>query len=332
VSLGMGLVGLALASLVLTALTGLCFLNLARRQVPWFGVDQPERHEIRSLLQMSLWIAAGDAVTKLLLASDVLVLGMVLSPAAVTTYVLTGYAALLSVNLHSLAADAVMPGLAGIIGERRFSRAAELRRELLAFTVLFVTVAGSSILLWNRSLVHWWVGAENYAGSWTNLFLVLIAAQTGFIRCDAYIIDAALQPARRVRVSAVAALVTIALSIVLTGYAGIPGLCLGILLGRGVQTIWYPVLVKRCLLRETPDRSWFLARPLLVMVILFGVAAYGGTRLAVTHPIAWAAAALLTGLATFFVALRWGLPSDQQAMVRARVAELGKRLRERGKA
>lgn len=326
VQLGMGLIGVALASVAVIVLTGLCFLNLVGRQVPWFGVSRPQGQEVRSLLQMSLWIAAGDVVAKLLLASDALVLGAVLSPAVVTTYVLTGYAALLSVNLHSLAADAVMPGLAGIIGERRLLRAAEIRRELLAVTILFVTIAGSTILLWNRSFVYWWVGGENYAGLWTNLLLVLIAAQTGFIRCDAYIIDAALQPGHRVRVSAVAALLAITLSVGLTHVAGMPGLCLGILLGRAVQTIWYPILVKGCVLQAPGQARMWLLRPLLVMSVLFGLAAYGGERVEVLHPLAWAGGVALTALATFFIALHCGLPSDQQVKVRLRVAQLARRI------
>ena len=63
--------------------------------------------------------------------------------------------------------------------------------------------------MWNRSFVHLWVGSENYAGIWTNLLLVLIAAQTAFIRCDAYMIDAALQPGRRVRVGVAAGILTV---------------------------------------------------------------------------------------------------------------------------
>ncbi|HEV7364905.1 MAG TPA: hypothetical protein VGN76_03585, partial [Gemmatimonadales bacterium] len=217
---GLGLIGVAGAGVLLAMLTGLCFLTVVRHQVPWFGVERPERAEVVSLLRMSLWIAGGDVVSKLLLASDVLVLGTIMSASTVTTYVLTGYAAILAVNLYALAADAVMPGLAGIIGEKSYARAALLRRELLAVTALFVTAVGSSILLWNRSFVHLWVGGENYAGPWTNLLLVVIAVQTAFIRCDAYIIDAALQPGRRVRVSAVAAVIALALSVALTWYAG----------------------------------------------------------------------------------------------------------------
>jgi O-antigen/teichoic acid export membrane protein len=328
--LGLGLTGVALASVALTALTGLCFLLLVQRQVPWFGVERPKRPEVSALLQMSLWIAIGDAVTKLLLASDVIVLGMVLSPVMVTTYVLTGYAALLSVNLHSLAADAVIPGLAGIIGSKDYFRATQLRRELLSMSLLFATAAGAAILAWNRSFVHLWVQGENYAGTWANLLLVVMAVQTAFIRCDAYIIDAALQPGRRVRVSAVAAAVAVILSTVLTRYAGIAGLCLGLLAGRAVQSVCYPILVNDCLAKASQDREPWLLRPLTVMGLVFGVATFLGEQVLLGGWLLWAIAVPLTSAMSLLIMLRWGLPPDQQAVVRARATELARRVRSRG--
>jgi O-antigen/teichoic acid export membrane protein len=323
---GMGLIGVAGAGVLLAALTGLCFLAVVRRQVSWFGIERPHRTEVGTLFTMSLWIAGGDVVAKLLLASDVLVLGTIMSSAIVTTYVLTGYAALLAVNLYALAADAVMPGLAGLIGERSYARAALLCRELLAVTALFVTAVGSAILLWNRSFIHLWVGGENYAGPWTNLLLVLIAVQTAFIRCDAYIIDAALQPGRRVRVSAVAAVVALALSVVLTWYAGLVGLCLGVLAGRATQMIWYPLVVGDCLGR-TPElsRRW-LARTLLVMCVLFAGSAYLGQHIQLQHWFGWALGVLLTAALAFVIALKWGLPPDLRAAVTTRLTELFQRL------
>ena len=323
VAAGTGLVGVAAASLALTALTGLCFLTLSRRQLPWFGIERPRRADVDSLLRMSLWIAGGDAVSKLLLASDVIVLGLVLSAGTVTTYVLTGYAALLAVNLHSLAADSAIPGLAGIIGQRDHQRAVALRRELLAVTTMFMTAAGTAVLLCNRSFVHLWVGADNYAGLWTNVLLVVIAVQTTLIRCDSYILDAALQPGQRVRVSAYAAFVALALSLVLTRYAGMVGLCLGILTGRSIQTVWYPVLVRRCL-TESSDR-WLL-RPLVIMGLVFGAASYAGQRLLLEHWVSWAVTVLLSAALALSIALVWGLPQDLQAAVRARLVELTRRL------
>jgi O-antigen/teichoic acid export membrane protein len=275
---------------------------------------------------MSLWIATGDLIAKLLLASDVLVLGMVLSSATVTTYVLTAYATRLAVNLYTLAADAAMPGLAGIIGVKSYDRAAFLRKELLAITLLFVTAVGSTILLWNRSFVHLWVGGENYAGQWVNLLLVLIAVQTAFIRCDAYIIDAALQPGRRVQVSVVAAIATLTFTVALTWYAGMVGLCLGILAGRATQMVWYPVLVKRCLGDAKEVSPQWLARPLAVMGLLFTLSAYLGRYATADNWLAWLLEVLLTLGLVLAVMLASGIPSGLRRAVLDRMGEMGRRV------
>ena len=322
---GGGLVGVAAAGLLVAVLMGLCFLVVVRRQVPWFGADRPRRAEIGSLLGISIWLALGDVVSKLM-GSDVLVLGMVLSASAVTTYVLTGYAARLALNLHTLAAGAVMPGVAGIIGEKRFGRAALLRRELLAVTGIFVTAVGATILLWNRSFIYLWVGAENYAGAWTNLLIVLIAVQSAFIRCDAYVIDAALQPARRVRVGIVAGILTLALSLALTHVAGMVGLCLGILLGRTTQSVGYPLLVRGCLERSPELSLGWMARPLLVMGLLFTATAWLGNRLIMEHWLSWVAAVAVTLALSFGVALSLGLPSELRSVVAGRMLEMARRV------
>ena len=322
---GSGLIGVAAAGLVLSALTALCFLAVVRRQVSWFGIERPRREEMGSLLTMSLWLTLGDFVSKLL-GSDVLVLGFVLSASMVTTYVLTGYAARLAINLHSLAAESVMPGIAGIIGEQSFARAGLLRRELLAVTAIFVTAVGSTILIWNRSFVHLWVGAENYAGSWTNLLIVVIAAQSAFIRCDAYFIDAALQPGRRVRLGIVAGLLTVAFSLALTPSAGIVGLCLGILLGRATQSVGYPWVVRGCLGRVSATSLAWIARPLAVMSLLFAASAFLGQHLLLQHWLSWAVAVTLTLLTTATLAVVAGLPAALRVRVTARMVDAGRRL------
>ena len=322
---GWGLVGVATAGVVLAALSGVFFLTLVRRQLPWFGAERPRRAEVRSLVGMSVWITLGDVVSKLM-ASDVLVLGMVLSAPAVTTYVLTGYAARLALNLHSLSAEGVMPGVAGIIGQQSFERVALLRRELLAVTGIFVTAAGSTILLWNRSFIHLWVGAENYAGVWTNLLIVLIAVQSAFIRCDAYLIDAALQPARRVRVGVVAGIVTLVLSVSFTHLGGMEGLCLGILAGRATQTIGYPLLVRGCL-RHSPGLSMiWLMRPLAVMGLLFAGTAYMGQHVLIDQRLTWLVAVALTLVLAFGITLGLGLPAGLRAVVVDRMLQMIRRL------
>src|SRR5436305_581026 len=130
---GLGLVGVAGAQIAIAGVSGLCFWVLARTYVSWFGVARPARADTRHLLRLSGWLSGGDLISKLLLASDVLILGAVVSPTAVTTYVLTAYAPRAAVTIHGNAMGAAMPGLGGFPGDggavRRGERAGPARRR-----------------------------------------------------------------------------------------------------------------------------------------------------------------------------------------------------------
>jgi O-antigen/teichoic acid export membrane protein len=324
---GLGMMGAAGAQVAFALLMGLTFWWVVKKYVRWFGIERPTRADVKGLLGLSLWYSAGEAITKLQLASDVLILGMVLSPTAVTAYVLTSYAARTAVNVHVLAAGGAIPGIGGVIGERQLAKAVRLRNELLALTWLFATTVGATILLWNGSFLTLWVGSVNYAGPWVNLLIVTIMAQTAFVRADAYVIDAALQPRMRVIVTAVAATLTIGFATVLTMRFGMIGLCVGIIAGRMTQSLAYPHLVRRCLGVTTRPDVWAVGRPLLVMALLFAAAARFGDRILVHHWIGWAGGVLVTALVVLGVALVTGLPADARAAVVLRGRELARRLR-----
>ena len=325
--LGLGMLGAAGAQVAFALLMGLCFWWVVKKYVPWFGIERPTRADVKGLLSLSLWYSAGEAITKLQLASDVLILGIVLSPTVVTAYVLTSYAARTAVNLHVLAAGGAIPGIGGVIGEQQHARAVRLRNELLALTWLFATTVGATILLWNRSFLTLWVGSENYAGPWVNLLIVTIMAQTAFVRADAYVIDAALQPRLRVIVTAVAATLTIGFATVLTIRFGMVGLCLGIVAGRLTQSFAYPHLVRRCFGVTSRPNLWAVGRPLVVMALLFGAAARLGDRILVHHWVAWSGGVVATAAGVLGVALVTGLPAEAQAAVLRRGRELARRLR-----
>jgi O-antigen/teichoic acid export membrane protein len=326
IALGLGLVGAAAAQIVFAVLLGLSFWWVVRKYVPWFGSARPGRAEVRGLLALSLWYSAGEAITKLLLASDAIILGIVLSPATVATYVLTGYAARMAVNVHVLAAGGAIPGIGGVVGLQQYEKAIRLRNELLALTWLFATTVGATILLWNRSFLALWVGPENYAGPWVNLLIVCTMAQTAFVRSDAYVIDAALQPRQRVRVTAVAAVVTLGLATLLTLRFGMVGLCVGVFVGRLTQSVAYPRLVRVSLGAASRFSLRALARPALAMGLLFAACAYWGDRILAAHWLGWALGVFATAAAALGLALVAGLPAEARAGVLRRGRGLVRRI------
>jgi len=322
---GLGLAGVSAAQLLVAALTGLCYWGIARAYVTWFGAARPTRVDLRALFAMSGWLSLGDVIAKLLLASDLVILGFMLSPSVVTTYVLTSYAARAAVTLHSAAITAAMPGLGGLIGKRHFAWAALVRREIFALTWLFVTAAGATILMWNRSFVTLWVGGGQWAGTLVDLLIVVTAVQTAFIRTDSNIIDAALHPWRRVRVGAVAAAVSLVAMVVFTRWLGLPGLCLGIVTGRAVQTLAYPGLAHACLDGATPERPWPAARPLVAMALLFAAAAALGSRVVVSGWLAWVGGVTLSAALAAGLAFAAGLSPDARRGVIGRVRAMAGR-------
>jgi len=293
---GFGLPGIAFSQIFRALITGIVFWVLVKHYVPWFRVAKPTRATVKALFGMSVWLSVGDLLAKLLLASDVLVLGWIISPAAVTTYVLTSYAARTGTGVFVFTAGAAMPGFGGVLGRKQFATATKLRHELRMLTWLFTTVIGATILAWNHSFLHLWVGSRNYAGEWVNLLIVCIALQTAFIRTDSYIIDAALKPRARVIFGAITVVATLTLGVVLTHALGIVGLCLGMLAGRAIQSIAYPLIVHSCLEKPRTKLTERLAavRMACTTALLFAAAQVAARLVIAPNWAIWLAGVVMT--------------------------------------
>jgi O-antigen/teichoic acid export membrane protein len=296
---GAGLVGLAGAQVILGALAGAFYWMVVKKYVPWFGIAKPRKAEVRSFLKLSVWWFAWTSINRMLMASDFIVLGIVATSSAVTTYSLTGYAALTLLQVTSMLLGAVTPGLGGVIGLKQYEKAARLRAEMMRMSWVVLAAMGTAILLWNRSFINLWVGPEHYAGAWANLLIVLLMVQLIFIRNDAFVIDLTLQMRGKVVVGAIASVLSIGLSALLIPRWGIVGLCLGMIAGRLLLTVSYPLIVSRQLEqpRRLPWRAW--VRPGLAMALMFAGATYLGQKLVVNHWVVW----FICGGATFGLAL-----------------------------
>jgi O-antigen/teichoic acid export membrane protein len=322
-----GLVGVAGAAVASTLATGLFYLYVVRKYLPWFGVAKPRLEDTRRMLGLSWWFMLWNLVTSLLFASDIVVLGLLESVESVTNYSLTQYVPFTLVGIIVIILFGIVPGLGGIIGTGDFERAVRLREEINSSIWLLATTIGASVLVWNRVFLGLWVGADHYAGSTPNLLIIVMAMQLAFFRSDGNIIDLTLRLNKKVLLGLISSAISIGVASLLVGYfkLGIVGLCLGIMGGRLIMTIGYPMLIGHFLGIQLSSRLNSLVRPAVVTIPLFLIAFGVDKFIPVTVGtgikgwIIFLLSAGVTGIVMLFISFYAGLSSDQRKSIISRI-------------
>lgn len=322
-----GIVGVAVALVVTTLLNGIFYFGVARANAKWFGLAKPRLADARQMLGLSWWFMGWNAVTTLLLASDVVVLGLFNSVESVTDYSLTKYVPETMIGMIVIIIFGIAPGLGGIVGTGDYERATRLRDEIHSFIWLTATTLGACILLWNRVFLTLWVGASHYAGSLPNLLIILAAMQLALLRSDGNIIDLTLRMSQKVLLGLLSVTVSIIAASVLVGIykLGIVGLCLGIMAGRLIVSVGYPLLIARFFGVPISSRFGRALRPALVTFLLFALAFVvdASASLSTGAGLAgWALfflAAALTGIGILAISFFAGLSNGQRLAILRRV-------------
>lgn len=266
-----GVIGVSLASLATTILTGALFLQVARAHIPWFGVARPTRKSTSKFLALSGWFLGWNLVMRSIAAGDVLVLGIFDSAELVTTYTLTKYAPGTMVNFIAMVVFGITPGLGGIIGAGDLKRASKVRNEIMLFTWLLSTAVGASVMVWNRSFLSLWVGPQHYAGAQATLLVIIMIVQFVIIRNDANIIDLTLELKQKVLLGLLATGISLGTAIIFVGplEMGIIGMCLSFIAGRSILSLAYPWLVGRFLGVTMTSQIKGIIRPALTAAAIF---------------------------------------------------------------
>ncbi len=326
-SLKTGIVGVAVAVVASTLATGLFYLWIVKSHTPWFGVAKPRLADTRQMLGLSWWFMLWNLVTSLLLASDIVVLGLFNSVESVTDYSLTKYIPETLIGVIVIIIFGIMPGLGSIIGTGDYQRAIRLRNEINSFIWLVATTLGASILIWNRVFLGLWVGADHYSGALPNLLIVIAAMQLALIRSDGNIIDLTLRMSQKVLLGLLSVTVSIVAASVLVSYfkLGIVGLCLGIMGGRLIISVGYPLLISRFLGLSFFSQLTRMLRPILVTILLFSSGVGLDKFILVANAdsiMGWLSfifSAIVTGILMFLLSFFAGLSGDQRKNMMRRI-------------
>jgi len=191
--LGHGVVELALVALVATIANAVCVFIVARKKIGWFGVKQPRRDETAAFFRFSGWVLVWALVERLLLSSEVLLLGWLSGPRVVTEYSVTSYVAQFAVAACLLTGSAVTPGLGKLIGARDERSVVSVVRSLREVVLAMATLFAGAMLLLNKSFVSVWMGGQFYLGNSENVLISLLFLQLVLIRGEAQIHDLGLR-------------------------------------------------------------------------------------------------------------------------------------------
>lgn len=240
---GYGLPGLALVQVIVSLLFITSYYVVARRHVQWLGMSKPSSNEVRQSFNRSKWYTLWAFISVWLFTGDVIVLGVLVEPEFVSKYVLTMYVSQIMTVAILTAVSSALPGLAGIIGKGEYKRAELLRQESILYSWWLSVTICSTVILFNYSFISLWVGEQYYAGHTLNFLIAICVMQLVFIRHDANMLNLALDVRKKVMLGFVSALVTLVLMLILVPRYELAGLCTAILLGRGILSVAYPIIV-----------------------------------------------------------------------------------------
>jgi O-antigen/teichoic acid export membrane protein len=269
--LGYGLVGVAIAQVIITIITGIVFVCLVKRHLSWFGFSKPFPDELRIFFQKSFWYGIWGFIEKALFSSEIIILSIMSSSIIVTSFVLTGYLPQTITTIVMIMIGATTIGIGSMVGLKQFSRVFEIRKELMWITCYISIILGTQIILWNQSFLLLWIGENNYAGNTVNFLILLITIQSIFIRNESYLLDLFLNIKHKAIWGGIAAITTILLATYLTNLWSMVGLCIGILVGRMILILIYPYITSKFLGVNYISQFQFLGRPALFMITIFSL-------------------------------------------------------------
>lgn len=245
---GWSLWSLAAIVLIAAILNTTLTLVVARHAVSWWGVAKPTKPDIRRVFGYSAWTLGGMLVDKMLLASELIVISVMVGAVAVTQYTFTAYVLQFVLSISLVTASGFMPVLGSLLGNSEMNGAAERARSV-RHLVIGVTVLGcAAVLAFNGTFVSFWVGAAQYMGNGINMLLVVCALQQAFMRMDGQILDVTLKIAPRVMVGLASSACGIAAGCI--GFALTHDLKLAlvaVIIARLASNVAYPIFVRRAI-------------------------------------------------------------------------------------
>lgn len=245
--------------------------EIAKRTVSWWGVAKPDRSDVRRVFGYSTWTLGWVAVDKLFVASELIIISVMIGVTGVTQYTFTTFVMQFVTSIALITASGFMPVLGSQLATSDLDAAAERARSVRHLVVGVAVIGSSSVLALNGAFVDWWASPNQYLGTVLNALLVVCGLQLACIRVDGQILDVTMRIAPKVLFglfSSVVGVIAGCLCHMTTN--SLVNALVAVILVRSVCNIAFPCLVAR----SVPGSGLPLQPKLLsavVLLISFGI-------------------------------------------------------------
>jgi O-antigen/teichoic acid export membrane protein len=269
--LGYGLIGLSYVVLIVTLFNAILIYWICNRNIDWFGIQKPSKEQVHEFFNFSFWVFAWSFVIKLILSTEILLIGYLISSEMVTNYVLSTYMIQLVISIALLTGSAITPSLGNLIGSNEMQKSKEIvrsLREVITFIALFF---GSLIILINKDFVSLWMGEVYYLGSYSNILIVATMIILVLTRLEGQVQDLSLNIKNKVISGFLVSTLSVALGFVCFHYFQnkIEGLFFGILIGRIILNLIFTNMVNRMMELKSNYARYILL--IILLIILFQI-------------------------------------------------------------
>ena len=172
---GWQMLSLAVANITAILITaGLAVIRCYRTlQGLTIRYDLASWEHLKSLGSLGIWFSLGGLAGIFIESLDRVVAARLISLESVTTLSLTGRVYLLAYSLLGQITNTARPALGQLLGQGKLNDALMAYRRLVALTTGGAIVLAFSLWAGNAGFVTWWVGPQNYGGTFLDLAFAL---------------------------------------------------------------------------------------------------------------------------------------------------------------
>lgn len=273
-ALGVGLWSFVYANIFQVVSNLLVQVLLLRRYYPHLRIAPRfyDRELLRTIFGFGFFMFLNGIATQIILYTDRLVIGKVVSLAAVSVFSITVRIPEVGMSLLAKILDNASPAITEIVAHEGAERAGLYFHRLMLLIVTLSITAFWLMLALNEWFIGLWVGADFFAGVPVLVLALLIMVQQTVVRTGSFFLSAK-GVARPLSTSALLeAGLNITLSVLLGRMMGLTGVLLGTLLAACATSMWYIPYLLRKHIGISPADYWLRA----LLWPLLGVSAAGG--------------------------------------------------------